>query len=115
LKDDGRERYFDPDGISHFPEDRLKNEATKPRVIAEYDVKRDARKRVTLRATPYDYYHAIEYADGSVVLEPRELRVPGSISRRTLDDIYEAVRNLDAGVVGEEFDLNEVQDLIDEP
>ena len=85
------------------------------RVTAEYDVKRDARKRVTLRSTPYEYYHATEYADGSVMLEPRELRIPDSISRRTLDGIYAAVRNLDSGVVGEEFDLSEVQDLIDEP
>ena len=76
-------------------------------VTAEYDVKRDARKR--------EYYHAAEYADGSVTLEPRELRIPDGISRRTLDGIYAAVRNLDAGVVGEEFDLSEVQDLIDEP
>lgn len=93
----------------------MKKKAAEPLVIAEYDVKRDARKRVTLRASPYDYYHATEYADGSVVLEPRELRVPDSIFRRTLEDIYAAVRNLDVRVVGEEFDLSEVQDLIDEP
>lgn len=93
----------------------MKRAPDSPRVTAEYDVKRDARKRVTLRSTPYEYYHATEYADGSVRLEPRELRIPDSISRRTLDGIYAAVRNLDAGVVGEEFDLSEVQDLIDEP
>jgi hypothetical protein len=84
-------------------------------VTAEYDVKRDARKRVTLRSSPYEYYHATEYADGSVVLEPRELRVPDSISRRTLHGMDAAVRNLDAGIVGDEFDLGEVQELLDEP
>jgi hypothetical protein len=89
--------------------------AEKPRVTAEYDVKRDARKRVTLRSTRYEYFHATEYADGSVMLEPRELRIPDSISRRTLEGMYAAVRNLDAGVVGDEFDLSEVQDLLDEP
>jgi hypothetical protein len=93
----------------------MKRAPDSARVTAEYDVKRDARKRVTLRSTPYEYYHATEYADGSVTLEPRELRIPDSISRRTLDGIYAAVRNLDAGGVGEEFDLSEVQDLIDEP
>ena len=41
----------------------------------------------------------------------RPLRVPDSISRRTLEGIYAAVRNLDAGVVGDEFDLSEVHDL----
>ncbi|MFL5381155.1 MAG: hypothetical protein ACJ8GN_01390 [Longimicrobiaceae bacterium] len=89
--------------------------ANKPRVTAEYDVKRDARKRVTLRSPRHEYYHATEFADGTVMLEPRELRVPDSISRRTLEGIYAAVRNLDAGAVGDEFDLSEVQDLIDEP
>lgn len=83
-------------------------------ITAEYDVKRDARKRVTLRSSPYEYYHAIEYADGSVVLEPRELRIPDHISARTLAGMDEAVRNLDSGIVGEEFDLNEVQELLDE-
>jgi hypothetical protein len=39
-----------------------------------------------------------------------------SISQRTLDDIDAAVRNLDAGVVGDEFDLtSEIADLLNEP
>ncbi|HVG46502.1 MAG TPA: hypothetical protein VM890_17280 [Longimicrobium sp.] len=44
-------------------------------------------------------------------------RVPNdeSISQRTLDHIYAALRNLDAGVVGDEFDLSEIQELLDEP
>jgi hypothetical protein len=85
------------------------------RITAEYDVKRDSRKRVTLRAPRYEYYRATEYADGRVLLEPRELRAPDSISLRTLNDITMAAANLDSGVVGEEFNLDEVRDLIDEP
>ena len=38
-----------------------------------------------------------------------------SISQRTLEDIDAAVRNLDAGVVGDEFDLSEIADLLNEP
>jgi hypothetical protein len=85
------------------------------KVIAEYDVKRDDRKRITLRRPKFEYYHATEYADGRVLLEPRELRVPDTISRRTLSHMDEAIRNLDQGQVGDEFELGELQDLLNEP
>jgi hypothetical protein len=67
-----------------------------------------------LRSTRYTYYHAKEYDDGRVLLEPRELRVPASISRLTLGHMDEAIRNLSQGEVGDSFELNEVQDLINE-
>jgi hypothetical protein len=44
-----------------------------------------------------------------------ELRVPDSISRLSLDHIYPAIRNLNAGVVGDEFDPSEVADLLNDP
>ena len=85
-----------------------------PKAIAEYDVKTDSRKRVTLRRA-YDYYHATEYDDGRIVLEPRELRAPDSVSRLTLSHMDEAMRSFGRGAVGDEFDLEDVRDLIDEP
>lgn len=85
------------------------------KVIAEYDVKRDDRKRITLRRPQFEYYHATEYADGRVLLDPRELRVPDTISRRTLSHMDEAIRNLDQGQVGDEFELDNLQDLLNEP
>jgi hypothetical protein len=84
------------------------------KAIAEYDLKTDSKKRVTLRR-PYEYYHATEYDDGRIVLEPRVLRAPESISRLTLAHMDEAMRSMAAGIVGDEFDLSEVQHLIDEP
>lgn len=85
------------------------------KVIAEYDVKRDDRKRITLRRSEFEYYHATEYADGRVLLEPRELRIPDSISRRALNAMDEGMRNLERGEVGDEFELDELQDLLNEP
>jgi hypothetical protein len=85
------------------------------KVVAEYDVKRDDRKRITLRRPQFEYYHATEYADGRVLLEPRELRVPDSISRRTLEAMDQSIRNLEQGKVGDEFELDELQDLLNEP
>jgi hypothetical protein len=85
-----------------------------PTVVAEYDVKRDDRKRITLRQSAYEYYHAIEYSDGRVLLEPRELRVPDAVSRRTLRDMDGSIRNLEQGRAGDEFDLGELGDLLAE-
>jgi hypothetical protein len=83
------------------------------KAIAEYDLKTDSKKRVTLRRA-HGYYHATEYEDGRILLEPRELRAPESISRLTLSHMDEAMRAFAAGSVGDEFDLSEVQDLLDE-
>lgn len=79
-------------------------------VIDQYGVKCDNRNRITLRDPRCEYYHATEYADGRVLLEPREL-----ISRRTWNNIDDGIRNLERGQVGDEFDFNELQDLLNEP
>jgi hypothetical protein len=78
-----------------------------PEIVAEYDVKLDDRKRITLREPKSEYYHAIEHADGHVLLQPRELR--SQMSRRTMDDIETGILNLEKGEVGDEFELEELQ------
>lgn len=83
-------------------------------VLKEYDLKMDSKRRVTLRSAEYEHYHARHYADGKILLEPRELREPETISRRALEQMDEAIRNLRDGVAGDEFDLAEVDDLINE-
>jgi hypothetical protein len=83
-------------------------------VIKEYDLKTDSKRRVTLRSSEYTYYRAREFDDGRILLEPRELRPPESLSRMTLGHMDEAIRRMDAGEVGEEFDLREVEDLLNE-
>ncbi len=45
----------------------------------------------------------------------RMLGVPDAISRRTLSHVDGAMTNLVVGIAGDEFDLDEVRDLIDEP
>jgi hypothetical protein len=81
-------------------------------VINEYDLKTDSKRRVTLRSSKYTYYHAREFEDGRILLEPRELRPPATLSRMNLDHMDEAIRRMDAGDVGDEFDLSEVEDLL---
>ena len=83
-------------------------------IVKEYDLKADSKRRVTLRSSEYRYYHAREFDDGRILLEPRELRAPDTISSLTLSHMDEAIRRMDAGEVGDEFELDEVEDLLHE-
>ncbi|MCD7819454.1 MAG: hypothetical protein LUH07_10455 [Lachnospiraceae bacterium] len=73
----------------------------------DYVVHIDNKKRVTLRGATYQYYNVREYDNGCIVLEPRELVVPASISARTLTDMDKAVANFKVGTVSEEVDLSD--------
>ena len=78
-----------------------------PTAVREYDAKPDAKKRVTLRAARYKYYHVTEYDDGQIILEPRELTAPLQISRNTLAMMDSSVKNLKSGEVSAPVDLSE--------
>lgn len=75
-------------------------------LIREYDAHVDSKKRLTLRSALYEYYHVSELADGRIVLEPRELTVPFSVSANTLKMMDTAVENFKAGKVSEEINLS---------
>ena len=79
-------------------------------VFREYDAHVDSKKRLTLRSALYEYYHVSELSDGRIVLEPRELTVPFSVSVNTLKMMDTAVENFKAGKVSEEIDLLEFGD-----
>jgi hypothetical protein len=76
-------------------------------VVKDYNVHIDAKKRVTLRGAKYQYYNVKEYENGCIILEPRELTIPESISARTLDDMDQAIRNFKVGNVSEPVDLSD--------
>ena len=79
-------------------------------VVKEYNAKIDAKKRITLRSASFDYYHVAEYANGTIILEPRELTVPFQISENTLHMMDTAIENIKAGRVSEAIDLSEFVD-----
>ncbi len=78
--------------------------------VREYDAKMDTKKRVTLRSAPFNYYHVMEYADGRIVMEPRELTAPFQISANSLAMMDESMRNLKEGKVSDKIDLSEFAD-----
>lgn len=75
--------------------------------VKDYTVHLDSKKRVTLRGAAYQYYNVREYKNGCIILEPRELNVPESISSRTLHDMDQAIANFKKGEVSEAVDLSD--------
>ena len=74
-------------------------------VLKTYDAKLDSKKRITIRNPKYEYYHVVEQDNGVVVLEPRELVDPFTISKKTLEEMEEDVKNLKKGIVSDPIKL----------
>ena len=77
--------------------------------VKDYTVHIDSKKRVTLRGALYQYYNVKEYDNGCIMLEPRELTVPESISAATLRDMDKAIGNFRMGEVSQPIDLSDFQ------
>ena len=75
--------------------------------VRDYTTRIDGRKRITLRGAMFQYYNVKEYDNGCIMLEPRELTVPDSISARTLKDLDEAAANFKLGNVSSAVDLSD--------
>ncbi|MCD8322042.1 MAG: hypothetical protein LUC89_04060 [Oscillospiraceae bacterium] len=73
----------------------------------DYIVHIDSKKRITLRGAEYQYYSVREYDNGCIVLEPRELVIPQSISAKTLAEMDRAIANFNQGTVSPAVDLSD--------
>lgn len=78
--------------------------------IKEYDARIDSKKRLTLRESPFEYYHVEHHSDGSILLQPRELVEPFSLSRQSLRAVDESMAGLKNGDASEPIDLSEFED-----
>ncbi len=76
-------------------------------VLKDYTAHLDSKKRITIRGALYQFYNVKEYKNGCVLLEPRELTVPDSISAKTLKQMDKAIENFNIGKVSEEIDLSD--------
>lgn len=75
-------------------------------VVQEYNAHLDTKKRITLRGVKTEYYSVRMFNDGHIVLEPRVLVPPGSISKRTLRMLDKAARNVRKGRVSKPIELD---------
>ena len=81
--------------------------------IAENSVtkaKVDSKKRLTLRESPYDYYHVEHYSDGRIMLQPRELVEPFRVSENTLSMMDKSMENVKKGKAGKAVDLSKFEE-----
>lgn len=75
--------------------------------LKNYTVHIDSKKRITLRGALYQYYLVKEFENGCIMLEPRELTIPDSISSKTLADMDKAIANFKIGDVSPAVDLSD--------
>ena len=78
--------------------------------IREYDAKLDSKKRITLRNAIFEYFHVSELEDGRIILEPRELVKPFSVSANTLSMMDDAIENMKNNKISGKLDLSEFED-----
>ena len=77
--------------------------------VRAYDAKLDSKKRITLRSASFEYYHIEEMEDGKIILEPRELVAPFSVSANTLHMMDKSMENLKKGKVSDVVDLSDFE------
>lgn len=75
--------------------------------VKDYTVHIDNKKRITLRGAAYQYYNVKEYSNGCIILEPRVLSIPDSISAKTLEDMDKAISNFRKDKVSPKIDLSD--------
>lgn len=76
-------------------------------LVKEYDAKIDSKRRITIRDSAFKYFHIKQYKDGSMLLEPRVLVEPNSISGKTLKTMDKSIENLKKGKASKKIDLSE--------
>jgi len=68
-------------------------------IVKEYDAHLDTKKRITLRGVETEYYAVRMFSDGHVLLEPRMLVPPRTVSKRTRRMMDTSSRNFKKGKV----------------
>ena len=76
-------------------------------IIKNYDSKLDAKNRITIRGAKYKNYNVRVFENGCIVMEPRVLSLPKTISAKTLKDIDNSVKNFKLGKATETIDLSD--------
>ena len=78
--------------------------------VREYDAKLDSKKRLTLREANFEYYHVSVLPDQRIVLEPRVLTAPFTVSANTLNMMDQSVGNMKKGKVSPAIDLSDFRE-----
>ena len=75
--------------------------------VKNYDAHLDSKNRITLRGAMFQNYNVKVFQNGCIVLEPRVLVTPDTISAKTLEAMDKAVSNFKLGKVSSPVDLSD--------
>ena len=79
----------------------------KSKVIKQYTTSLDTKRRITIREAAFSHYNVKVYNDGRVVLNPRVLIDPNSISKNTFKMIESSMKNFKERKVSEPIKLDQ--------
>lgn len=77
------------------------------KVVKQYTVSLDNKKRLTIREAPFNHYNVKVYSDGNVMLSPRILIDPNIVSKNTFKTIELSMKNFKEGKVSKPIGLKE--------
>ena len=83
-----------------------KGKSMNTKVVKEYDAHLDMKKRITLRGANTEYFAVRMFNDGHILLEPRVLVPPETVSKKTLRMLDQSAGNFKKGKVSEQIDLD---------
>jgi len=86
----------------------------KIKIKKEYEAKLDNKNRFTVRESNYSYYQVSEFDDGTIVMKPRVLIDPQTLSDNTLKTMDKSIENYKKGKVSKEIKIEKYLEMFDE-
>ncbi|NOX17199.1 MAG: hypothetical protein GXO87_02835 [Chlorobi bacterium] len=83
------------------------------KIKKEYEAKLDGKNRLTVKEAQYSYYQVSEFDDGTVLLKPRVLVDPETISEDTLKMIDKSMKNFSKGKVSQKINVEKYIKAVD--
>ena len=95
--------------VTPMPTTTLSPSKTKAgvKIIEDYDIAADAKKRISLRGAKTKYFHVSALSNGAYLLEPRVLVPPRAVSARSLKMLERSLANLKKGLASPPIDLSQ--------
>jgi len=79
----------------------------KTKVVKQYTTSLDTKRRITIREAAFNHYNVKVYSDGNVMLSPRIMIDPNTVSKNTFKTIESSMKNFKEGKVSDPIKLNE--------
>jgi hypothetical protein len=83
-------------------------------ITQKYNAKIDSKKRITIRGAEFEFYEVNEFDDGKILLSPKVLVDPDTISENTLQMMDKSIENMDSGLVSNPINLQDYLELIED-